>query len=1185
MNDILSDDAKSFRIIRPKIKNITYKPYVARIKKNDNTVFLNLSTDENEIFTSLQNLFGSLGPQRFFMRYYYPKRFVFNNPFVIKPRQMITIDPKVKTQLVTSHIKGFKGIPRNKLMDRRNTILDYTDLLKGLVPTDRNTLVKQKVIDYIENIYPEILCYILFDNTKHDKSNDIELDEENQSKENLYEPIDENNKDYSLKTPFVNELSDETWNKLSEMIDSGASVESFTEVLFSKTKVFALSGPAFGVSKFGFDKYIISVPFRLTKYNLLDKQHITGAVDFLRLHKLDPDLIYPLSIIKLIYLCYNAFINGSSDNEFVNEVIKYNVTFHIYSENGTGFCLNLKELRDDLHFTPLRFVMQLIIRLKLLCMVNLGMVTEQDLDKIENDVDNKEFTEVTSNAVQDNTFIAKDKLKKDLKPIVDNDVVISSIIDAKIAEATNDTKENNVVEDVYKDGKHVSTPVINGSDIDLASASLLNSVNAVKAKTKITKIISNDPDEPPIELDDKDIGEILDDSADTEDNQEPAEENEDNSVEPTKSDEEETPSENTSFGDNYDEVSEEQPEEQTSDNSFDDEYEDTSEDNILEDENTDKNYKSSPVNPTGPTKLQPVEKYVVKRGDKDQKRINLIKDKYKSLQIDGQKIEKIIGNSAKISIDNDKKLGTRPPRTADPSVVKMNLSNFTSAYVKNNYQADIVNSVRALSVNKEVPLYMTKADVKDTSDQFTNKLTYSFTLEDEFKKKHNLKFDVPKLDEHGFIKYRGSRAYIKKQLIRKPIVKIGPDKVYITTQLNAYQVFRSGMVLNKGSEVVRRILSEFYIDNKNVKIERGNCEDDNTNYITTLEYDALAKDYFNVNINASSKYGSHVVIYFSQKIIRDKIKQFSIKTGFKDDIIPDNILPLAINYTDLTLYSIDVKTNSSINSTIINIFNTVLPDDNLIEFVKKIKTPKKRIMSKVEIQSFKVPLIAFLNYTFGWEKVKSYFPENAIEFSKTRLDKTNKLSIKFYDGYLYYNQYPINGAILLNGLSEIDTENYNYEDLNNQALYINFTYNKYKTRNIVKGWVTVKECMLDYKTLQILESMNLPTDLLEIFLYCNDLLVDNQCKPESDISNYRIRDNEIISQCLYSALTDQYNVYKKRSGKRISMTIPPNIVMTKVYKTDILGNYDSISPISEIRNEGITTFKGPGGTKLEQEIG
>lgn len=213
------------------------------------------------------------------MRYYFPKRVIFETPFEIKPRQNFMINPVDKINLVKAGLKGsFKGIPRNRLMDRRNTILDYTDLLSKIVPHERNTMLKTKVINYVTEILPEMICYILFDNTSHNKSNDSD---ESEATEDLksYDLTEDKYKDYSLKEPFK-ELSDEDWQKLSNMIDSGASIEAFTEYMFAKTKVFALSGPAFGVSKFGFDKFIISVPFNLEKYNLLDAMHLTGRIEF-----------------------------------------------------------------------------------------------------------------------------------------------------------------------------------------------------------------------------------------------------------------------------------------------------------------------------------------------------------------------------------------------------------------------------------------------------------------------------------------------------------------------------------------------------------------------------------------------------------------------------------------------------------------------------------------------------------------------------------------------------------------------------------------------------------------------------------------------------------------------------------------------------------------------------------------
>ena len=159
----------------------------------------------------------------------------------------------------------------------------------------------------------------------------------------------------------------------------------------------------------------------------------------------------------------------------------------------------------------------------------------------------------------------------------------------------------------------------------------------------------------------------------------------------------------------------------------------------------------------------------------------------------------------------------------------------------------------------------------------------------------------------------------------------------------------------------------------------------------------------------------------------------------------------------------------SVSVTIITLLKQILGDDGVYEFVSKIKTPKRRIATYVEIQSRSSAYYVF-ELSFGWDRVSSYFPENEIEFSEKPLKNTTKLAIKFHDGYLYYNHYPINGSIFLNGLAYVNTEDYSYKDLNKQSLYTDFIQRKFGSRNIIKGWINVRESMLVSKHCKFLKN-------------------------------------------------------------------------------------------------------------------
>lgn len=1202
MNQIFNaDDAKSFRLLRPFNNKGERKQILTYTKKTDRIVFFPIVTDEKEIFNALKNLLGPYGAIKSFYRYYFPKKFVWNSVLYNKPKVIKMIDEKHKKELVFGNLPGFRGYPRNKLLDRRNLILDQTDIMKETFVKDPKLMIRGSVNKYVQEIIPETICYFLFKNNNH-----VELVEPDENAlESMKRDIEANSfeakriedlYDNYGKTYF-NEFDD---NSIEMQLNNDFSEEAYKEYLYSKAKLTSIGGPIIGIDDYGFDKFIISIPITLKTHKYFSIPYLTGKLNLLRQVLINPDLIYQISFIRFVVKLAESYINGTSNpDQYAKEMLNKEIAFHFYSEKGLGFVMNLNELKNNMKWDFNRIVRTLSNRLSLLVMHNLGTVKDTDLDKLEEDEVNHNF-EITSNAINpDLTKVsyANKTLDDDLNSILKNDSILKI---KKEAEDTSDSTDKiSVVKVKDVDDKNINevNKIFDLKKNELSDKTEIipssKTINATKTQVdlleKTFKSFASTPNKKKIVIEDKEdnseitytddeLDDILGETDSTEDNIE------DNS--------------NKNINENLQELSDKEDQEMNQSENPEDDLDDfsqkygdftstdTIEDEEIYDEDDDSEYTElTPNENVGALKTikkQEIQEKVIPK--REQKRLETLRNKYHSIEINGSKIDDIIGNANKTEIEKEKT--SKPIETKDPKLgSKMALADFTKSYIKNNYQADIINTVRSLSMNKEVPMYMTDVKVEDTTDQFADKYTYTFKLEDEFKKHHQIKFDVPKLDEEGFFKMNGNRCYIKKQLIRKPIVKISPDKVYITTELNSYQIMREGLMLNKGTEVIRRLFNEYFVNNPNVVIERGNCIEDNKDYLTTIEYDLLAQSYYTIILNPEtnknrSDYAQEVHIYFSQKKIRKIIEDNKLNTGY--DKLPNNILPIAINFTTKTVYSIDVNNKGSVISTIINLIRTNLGDDKLIDFIKKIKTPKRRMCTKIDIQSKIVPLIVFLNYLFSWERVQSYFKESHINFSEKLIKGNQQLFVKFANGYLYYNQYPIAGSILLNGLSLVNTEDYNYEDMFDQGLYLNFLEDTFGSRNIAKGWVTAKECMLDLKTLQILEALNLPTDLLEIFLYCNDLLTDNYVKSESDISNYRIRSSEIVTSCLYQCLIEQYNTYKKRNGKKITLSMPQNAVMSKVYETEIMEYYNCISPIGEIGAYNTTTFKGPGGTKEEK---
>lgn len=1206
MNKIFNaDDAKSFRLIRPFDNSGNPKRLLTYTKGTDRTIFFPIVTNEQEIFIALKNLMGPYGAIKSFYRYYFPKKFVWNSVLYNKPKVISVIDEKHKKDLVNANLPGFRGVPRNKLIDRRNLILDQTDLMKQVFVTDPKLMIRSSVIKYVQEIIPETICYFLFKNDSH-----VELvDSDAEAIESMKREVDENTFKIRQISDLYDKYSGPDYNEFDteslkyQLENSELSEENYKEYLYSRTKLTSIGGPIIGIDDFGYDKFVISFPITLKTHKYFSIPYLTGKLNLLRQVLIDPNMVYQISFLRFVVKLFDSYLNGvSMQDQYGKEMLNKEIAFHFYSEKGMGFVINMDELKNNMKWNFTRFVRTFSNRLSLLVMHNLGSVTDNDIDKLEDAEISHDYDAVTNNIdLSDTISKANKSLNDDINAAVQNDGILrAKAVAEKIAGIpkkiktliAKDITDDNISEisDAFKEKSNVVSThtIIPTSNTVLSTKEEVEQINKVfkqfaNPNNKNKKIVIEDKeDNTPITYTDSELDDVLGETEDTENNIDETDDAVDvnkNIQDLSEKEAKENNEETTNPEDKLDDFTKNYGDFQDiDDNIEEEEYYDDEEDEDEEYSTIEPN-----VNADGLRQLKKEETVQKTMSPKEIKRIETLKNKYKSIELNGTKIEDIIGNAKKVEIEPEK--SSKVIETKDPKLFqKTTLSNFTKSYVKNNYQADIINSVRSLSINKEVPMYMTKVDAQDTSNQFNDKTTYTFQLEDENKKKHTLKFDVPKLDEEGFFKMNGNRCYIKKQLIRKPIVKISPDKVYITTELNSYQIMREGVALNKGSEVIRRLFNEYFVDNPNVRIEAGNCTEDNKSYLSTLEYDTLGENYYSVMINPPNNgkrmYGHTVQIFFSQKRIREVIKANNLNTGY--DKLPDNILPIAIDYTTKTVYSIDINNKGSVISTIISLLRNNLKDEGIIDFIKNVKTPKRRICTKIDIQSKIVPLIIFLNYLFGWERVKSYFKESNINFSPKRIANNNQLFIKFGDGYLYYNQYPINGAILLNGLSLVNTEDYKYEDMNNPMLYLNFLEDTFGTKNIAKGWMTAKESMLDLKTLQMLEALHQPTDLLEIFLYCNDLLTDNFVKNESDITNYRIRSTEIITDCLYKVLTDQYNTYKKRAGKKISLSMPQNAVMSKIFQTEIMEYYNCLSPMGEIGAYNTTTFKGPGGTKEEK---
>ena len=583
--------------------------------------------------------------------------------------------------------------------------------------------------------------------------------------------------------------------------------------------------------------------------------------------------------------------------------------------------------------------------------------------------------------------------------------------------------------------------------------------------------------------------------------------------------------------------------------------------------------------------------------EKQQKYLDSIRDKYKSIQFDeNETLEQVLERADTVAID----IKNENLNIKDKSYNTSILTDFTKSYVNKSLAKDIVATVKSFSdENKSNQLIITGFEKKDVSDQFNEVERYKFELKDKYGKSHNITFKMPKIDEDGFMYINGNKKLLKKQWILKPITKTSPDDVYCMSNYNKVHIFRVGNNINKNTVGLTKFFLSVLEDpskySGKISVSRGNNTHINTEYDTTIEYDELAAKFHTIVLNSKNPANS-TYLYFNQKEIRDEIAKLNLKfdsNGTK--------MPIGINWVKgvPNLIETDTVTSStSFAERLISIVNEKFGEDtistDLQNTLSTIKGDAKKMCSKIEVQSRTVPLIAFLSGMFSFTEVLNkgnfktvFIPKGTKrdEISQENLDFMNGPKsnyVRFADGTFYYEMYPLDTALLFNGLKELKPETLNFADLDNTNTYIDYTYNQFKSRNLIRGWVAFRDMFIDPKTLECLKALHLPTDMIELFLYANSLLQNNSYKYSSDVESWRIRDYEMLNAFLYESISENYRKYMQTGKSRTGFSIPEDDVIVRMNKNFVIVNYDTTSPANELKERGAITYKGPKGINSDR---
>lgn len=557
------------------------------------------------------------------------------------------------------------------------------------------------------------------------------------------------------------------------------------------------------------------------------------------------------------------------------------------------------------------------------------------------------------------------------------------------------------------------------------------------------------------------------------------------------------------------------------------------------------------------------------------KRDQMLREKQLELEVNGKTLGEILNTKTedvKIEVNDVSK----KTKTLNKNVTDVKYPNINKAYIENVMQKDIINAVKSMENNKDIQVYIRNIKVEDSSDINNYKDTYTIDLEDSLRKRHRLTFDVPKFVDDRFMWLGGNKKYINNQQFMLPIVKVAPDIVQLVSNYNKLFVYRYGTKASAINEKVKKALGT---GKGNFKVKTGKFDVLNKEYITTIDYDDFAKLYSEINLD-------DVSLIFNQKEIREEFTDKGFTEEDFETILPLGIAKNKLYYINLennhVVEYIDSKTSEDTGKDLIEFMFYKSPE--LEKLVGSQSAGKKYMYNRVKIMNKYVPIILILAFFEGLgnimnrANVKHYFTDTRPKVGP------NETIVQFNDGFLIYENKPFEKALLMNGLLEAPTKNYNFDDFDDSLTYQNIFESMYGRRNIANAFANFRDNFVDPITLEILQKLSLPTDLTGMILYANDLLADSQYRPETDIRSFRFRSAELIPAIVYKKVTKAYEKYKSTAhyDNPRKISIKKDEIIKDIMAQPIIEDYSEINPVTELQKIHGATKKGPAGCNLEE---
>jgi hypothetical protein len=512
--------------------------------------------------------------------------------------------------------------------------------------------------------------------------------------------------------------------------------------------------------------------------------------------------------------------------------------------------------------------------------------------------------------------------------------------------------------------------------------------------------------------------------------------------------------------------------------------------------------------------------------------------------------------------------------TSKSALAGSSFSRVSKEYEDKLMSRDIVATFMNMS---ELPngFYVTNVDVTDISTSTSLMDKWTVTLKNkQHDRQQVINVYIPKV-KNGRFYNNGIWYNIGKQDFPIPILKVNKKKVILTTNYNKITVERYDTRSLVDIGMFTKTINTFTDENgKNKYIRPGSSVGTNGRFVSTIEYDEYAKQWYSFTSRDSL---NPCTIYFDRQKC---LKQYGFVTVNEDEFCCGMLgeTPIVVNVeTGLTRSG----------QTLTAVMLSTLPSE-VQEKYRKMKPGKMSMYSQIVIGET-MPLGVAVA---AWEGLSSLIKKSGVkaQYVDKNFSDTKFLLIPFKDKTLAIPN-TIQNQLLFNGFYRINTKAYNTADFeipisNSNSVFVDiFNQHFFRQYSQLTLFTTYYDFFVDAITKDVCLHYNIPTDICGMLIYSSNLLADNGYTMEMKSSLYRIRSSEIIPAILHYRLAFALSKYNNSLGSKsrgAKMVFNPNEVIMELMKVPTVEPMSALNPFVELHLRENISRKGFKGVNSER---